>query len=359
MNFAEYEARGKDLYRDFALTIRKIIEEALAAKQIRAQQIQHRAKDPASLRRKLEKEGILVEIAIEEQIKDLAGCRIIVYSNLDLNRLNDARILSENFDIIFDRTKFHFPRSDLGNAVSQFIGYNYVVTLKEDRRNLDEYRKFKDLLCEVQVQTILDHAWSEAAHDTIYKMPTLNQIGEGHFAQLEARMNDIQRKYLLPAGYEFQKVLVDFERLVTGQRLLEADILAEIRSAQNNNECVELLETFKDQVLGQMDEPATRAFAPDIRSMLIEVVERAFKAAVEPIEMPFGSLPGKSASDVLEIVLKMLGRIQYIDPDETFDVLVQIHGKSHCKADRALIKKSVGELAQNELAIWRARLRTH
>jgi hypothetical protein len=96
------------------------------------------------------------------------------------------------------------------------------VRLKADRASLAEYSAVAGLWCEVQVQTILNHAWAEMAHDTIYKKPDLpGGFGASLMQSIEDRMADIMRKHLIPAGYEFQKVLDEFERLAAGKKLFD------------------------------------------------------------------------------------------------------------------------------------------
>lgn len=274
MTFDEYENGGRILYAAFAKAVGEIIQAAIDLNgSIKLQQIQDRAKEPSSLRQKLLKAGVSESDPIEDVAKDLAGCRLVLYSNSDVTRLNNARLLFDNFDIVWERTKLHFPQDDLAGSVSQFIGDNYVVRLKEDREVLPEYCRFAGLLCEVQVQTILNHAWSETAHDTIYKRPSLNGIGARQLSRIEARMKDIQQRYLLPAGYEFQQVLSDFERLATGQRLVDGEILAAIRDAPDNNARVELLEQYQNHVLPLLDDPGS--ICAEIRAALLEGVRIA------------------------------------------------------------------------------------
>ena len=113
MNLSEYEATDRNIYSAFAVEVAKILKAAIAANgSIKVQQIQHRAKAPDSLQRKLENAGATADGAIEDSAKDLAGCRLVLYSNSDVARLNNARILFDNFDVVWERTKFHFPRSD-------------------------------------------------------------------------------------------------------------------------------------------------------------------------------------------------------------------------------------------------------
>ena len=193
MNLSEYEATGRTIYRAFAEAVATILKAAIAANgSINVQQIQHRAKAPDSLRQKLENAGVTPDGAVEDAAKDLAGCRLVLYSNSDVARLNNARILFDNIEIVWERTKFHFPRNGEDSNSSQFIGDNYVVRLKPDRAALVEYSAFAGLLCEVQVQTILNHAWSETAHDTIYKRPSLDGIGGVQLTGIDALPNDFK-----------------------------------------------------------------------------------------------------------------------------------------------------------------------
>jgi hypothetical protein len=46
---------------------------------------------------------------------------------------------------------------------------HYLVRLGDNRTTLREYRRFRGLIGEVQVRTILQHAWAEIEHDIEYK----------------------------------------------------------------------------------------------------------------------------------------------------------------------------------------------
>ena len=99
------------------------------------------------------------------------------------------------------------------------------VSLKADRSRLPEYARFAGLACEVQVQTTLNHAWSEMVHDILYKKPKLAGFGGKLFEAMEQRFQRIMKTYLLPAGYEFQKALDDYERLISGKQLFDRGAL--------------------------------------------------------------------------------------------------------------------------------------
>ena len=349
MDFDEYVQRGHGLYGAFAEAVRRILGAALDEfPKIKRQEIQARAKSVDSLKKKLSDNDTA---DIENRIKDLAGIRIILYTNSDVDRLERSSILLENFDIVWERTKFHYPVKEDANT-SHFIGQNYVVRLKETRAELAEYRRFSGLQCEVQVQTILNHAWSETAHDTIYKSPGFSEVGSYQFDMLEEQMNAIQQTYLLPAGYEFQKILNDFERLASGQRLVDAKVLEAIANADDNNEVADLLDQYADWVLPIIDD--IPAVAPDIRTAVIAAVKKAVARPVMPIETPLGEFPGKNLGHILERALTIINSqfLRYIDPAATFDALVEIFVCLQRADDCQKLIEAAGELAKHAMPVW-------
>ena len=71
---------------------------------------------------------------------------------------------------------------------------------------------------------------------------------------IESRFNRIMNKYLLPAGYEFQRVQHDYERLQQGKELFDHDLLARLEIATDNNERHEILTSLKQDVLPNYDD---------------------------------------------------------------------------------------------------------
>ena len=119
-----------------------------------------RAKEPGSLRKKLEDCGIAGTTSLEKEIKDLAGCRLIFYTNSDVAGFLQSGIIQDNFDVDWERTKIHHPVPRQTEPGNLFISNNYVAKLKADCTGLAEYARFAGLWCEVQVQTTLNDAWS-------------------------------------------------------------------------------------------------------------------------------------------------------------------------------------------------------
>jgi ppGpp synthetase/RelA/SpoT-type nucleotidyltranferase len=196
-----YETSGRVLYTRLAEAVAVILTAAIRMQpSLRLQHIQQRAKDPSSLRKKLARSGALESDDIGAAAKDLAGCRVVFYTNSDVARFQASGIITDNFAVDWARTKIHHPHPTAADA-NLFISNNYVIRLKDERLALAEYADFHDIWCELQVQTSLNHAWSEMEHDTIHKMPTLNGFGGALMQGTKKRMKMIMRDYLLPAGY--------------------------------------------------------------------------------------------------------------------------------------------------------------
>ncbi|WP_176969627.1 RelA/SpoT domain-containing protein [Nitrosomonas sp. Nm33] len=169
MNLDDYEKKYFPIYKAFAETVRFILEKALLVTENlpRPQSIQCRAKEIESLRRRLTELGKLDTQTLELDRRDLAGVRLIFYTNNDVDHFLASPLIRENFEIEEDSTKVHHPT--LENKRVRYRAIHYTVRLREDRTHLPEYAKFADLRCEIQIQTILNHAWSETSHDPIYK----------------------------------------------------------------------------------------------------------------------------------------------------------------------------------------------
>ncbi len=291
-DFETYSQSKRFEYAELAEIVASILGAALKEypATFRLQQVQHRAKNIDSLKKKLEDRNILSTTTLEDDIKDLAGCRLIFYTNSDVTRFLQTGIIQDNFDVDWERTKIHYPVPGKSDPDDLFISHNYVVKLKENRTSLPEYARFAGLACEVQIQTTLNHAWSEMEHDILYKAPKLEGFGARLFDAIKARLQTIMKTHLLPAGYEFQKALDDFERLMSGKELFDRGALKALADCADNNARVELLERFRDYVVPHYDDPAS--VYPEIKDQLVAAIKAARVTKVRAIETPFGNLPG-------------------------------------------------------------------
>ena len=352
MNFEGYEREGRVAYAALATTIAAILTAAIGAEEgYRLQQVKERAKQPASLRKKLEPLGITATATLENDIKDLAGCRVIFYTNGDVSRFINSGIINQNFEVL--EVKLHHPGREVEDATELYISNHYIVTLRPERIALPEYARFAGMRCEIQIQTILNHAWAEMAHDTIYKAPVLGDFDFGgrEFDGIKSRMQKVARKYLLPAGYEFQKIASDFQRLVEGKALFDGDALEAIVEAADNNVRAEAIETFAENVLPLYDD--LQAVYPEIVTRLVVAADRARVTPPVVIETPYGTLPAKTYSDIVKTIADIFTRYRYLDVDATFGGLRTLYGWAGSEDERKPLLELGKALAKHQLHIWR------
>jgi ppGpp synthetase/RelA/SpoT-type nucleotidyltranferase len=346
--FAEYEKEGHLLYERFATAVADILAAALQPlPKIHVQQIQHRAKDPTSLSRKMADRNVAADSPLEKEIKDLAGCRVVLYTNSDVTRFEHENIVSMNFEIDWRRTKHHYPVPGTSSTDTPFVSKNYVVFLKEDRTHLAEYQQFAGLFCEIQIQTSLNHAWAETAHNILYKKPELAAFGTAAMKDIERRLNRIAVKYLRPAGDEFQKVRADFERLLAGKQLLDRNILRALAESNDNAERFELLGQFADKVLHNYDDIL------NAHDEIREAVKRAVRGAWEakPSESDASKWPG--ADHIVDKAALILEQLRYVSVERAFDDVLEMYELSLSQTARSRWLQGARHLAEHNLEVWK------
>lgn len=156
--------RGQqDSYSKLAERCRLLMEQLLASAGVRVHSISCRPKNQDSLREKLARPGKDYECL--EDVTDLAGVRIIAYMKDDVDVIAD--IIESQFQI--DEENSVDKREAEDPEKFGYASLHYVCCLDERRSRLDEYSAYRDLKFEIQVRSILQHAWAEIEHDLGYK----------------------------------------------------------------------------------------------------------------------------------------------------------------------------------------------
>jgi ppGpp synthetase/RelA/SpoT-type nucleotidyltranferase len=209
-------------YERYANILKDLIFKCLQHADIKYHSIEARAKSIESFGEKASKPSDdnsnepQYKNAIEE-ITDKAGVRIIAFFPKNIEEIDN--LLSREFFVIEKSNK-----NDLLEKEEKF-GYqsvHYLVKLPESRENLPEYSDYKGLISEIQVRTILQHAWAEIEHDIEYKNSVVIP-------------KSIKRRFLILAGLieladrEFQSIQNENEDLKKhSRRLVNSGILDEI-----------------------------------------------------------------------------------------------------------------------------------
>ena len=100
-----------------------------------------------------------------KEITDLAGIRVITFIESDLKKV--CNMIPTVFHVHEDITPDKL--SELGVDKFGYRSVHFVCDLGEERIVLPEFSGFKGMLFEIQVRTVLQHAWAEIEHDRSYK----------------------------------------------------------------------------------------------------------------------------------------------------------------------------------------------
>jgi ppGpp synthetase/RelA/SpoT-type nucleotidyltranferase len=169
----EYKEHLREQYEEAALQAEKAVEKILKENDILTI-VSHRAKDPERLRIKLKQRANPIEKPVAKYIMksdiindmvDLAGVRVALYFPGD--RGPAAELISKIFDEHKERKEF--PDKPLRKTRERrFAGYRAThLRLKiRDQRTENSGALYP---VEVQIASVIMHAWSEVEHDLDYK----------------------------------------------------------------------------------------------------------------------------------------------------------------------------------------------
>lgn len=99
------------------------------------------------------------------QLTDMSGIRIITF--IDSQVKEASSLIRQVFEV--DEENSSDQSSKLGDDRIGYRSVHFVCKIGDLRSELPEYSEFQDLNFEVQVRTVLQHAWAELAHDRSYK----------------------------------------------------------------------------------------------------------------------------------------------------------------------------------------------
>ena len=160
-DFVNWYNSNKELYTTFTCVVTELIKNLLKEEKILYHSVSGRVKSCDSFMEKVNRKGYISQ----EQMTDFSGIRIITYTTAEIPKV--CKLIEQEFDI---DVKNSCDKSD--NLDVNQVGYlsvHYIVQLNNSRIDLAEYRKYKNMYCEIQVRSLLQHAWAEIEHDRNYK----------------------------------------------------------------------------------------------------------------------------------------------------------------------------------------------
>lgn len=149
-------------YHAFRERIINLLNDLLSTERLVVHQLVGRTKSLESLSKKIDdKNGKYKSI---DDITDIIGIRIITYLESDIDPI--AELIGKEF--IKDVENSIYKRKLQADRFG-YKSLHVVVSLNGSRINLKEYKRYKDFKCEIQIRSILQHAWAEIEHDLGYK----------------------------------------------------------------------------------------------------------------------------------------------------------------------------------------------
>jgi len=196
---AQYD-KEHGLRNTFTSRVDELCRQLLARYKIHS--ITSRTKDRHSVEDKLRRsESSYASLA---DVTDISGIRVVTYFSDDVEKI--GRLVEKEFVI------------DVANSVDKgalldpdrfgYVSLHYVVTLSAARLRLAEYRKFSACKAEIQIRSILQHAWAEIEHDLGYKstgavpreirrrfsrLAGLLEVADGEFMNIRRSLDEYQK----------------------------------------------------------------------------------------------------------------------------------------------------------------------
>ena len=202
--WGEAFSRVRSIHADFTEALARLVRQMLDQEDIELAQLESRTKSAESLSEKIARKGSKYPDPLKE-VTDLVGLRIIVYYPDDVATV--GAMLEREFAPDWE----HSWRQDPRDRPDRF-GYrsdHYVVRLTDQRRRLPEWNRFARTPAEIQVRTVMQHAWAAVDHKIRYKGPDLPaelqrrlyrlsallELADEQFASLQQVRNEVIDSY--------------------------------------------------------------------------------------------------------------------------------------------------------------------
>ncbi|MGL5050099.1 MAG: GTP pyrophosphokinase [Fusobacteriaceae bacterium] len=202
LELLNYYKENREDYRKMGKRLEKFLTIQFEKEKILYHSIDSRAKSRESFSKKVQRK----EYYSLEYATDLCGIRVITFLE------SETKIVEKFLRKIFfiDEKRSEDKSDTLGEDKVGYKSIHLVASLPKSLLVLPEFERFSNLKFEIQVRTILQHAWAEVEHDKNYKFS----------GQLPP---DIKRRFKLLAGFleiadrEFENIskeITEYEKKV-------------------------------------------------------------------------------------------------------------------------------------------------
>lgn len=148
---------------EFTDACERLVQTVLAQNGVQFHKVEKRTKDPDRLEEKVDRDDKSYDSL--EQITDLSGIRIITFFADDAPGI--SKLIHASFEV--DENESIDKGAELSPEQFGYVSEHLVVSFTSERCRLADFEMYEGLKCEVQVRSILQHAWAEIEHDQGYK----------------------------------------------------------------------------------------------------------------------------------------------------------------------------------------------
>jgi len=207
------------LYLRLGENIKEAVENLLIEKGIETISVNYRVKKLEQFLQKVERKKCANPF---EQMTDICGIRVICYLKKDIKKIEE--IVGKEFEIV-ERNK------KLSNLPLREFGYrskHLIIKIKSDWAKTPNYRGLENLKAELQIRTILMHAWAEIEHKLSYKKAEhIPRELRRKFSRISAILEDADEQFQEisdEVGAKKRKILTGLQEYKTSNREINFDL---------------------------------------------------------------------------------------------------------------------------------------
>ena len=283
--------------------------------------VEHRVKAEKSLAGKLERKGDGYNTL--EDITDILGCRVICFLSDEIDMI--GKKVEENFVIDWENSSD--KRALIKEDEFGYLSLHYICSLPFGDKWPDEIcgKKF-----EVQIRTILQHAWSAIHHDIGYKsdfgvpreirrqfarLAGLLELADDEFVRARDNMvgytEDIRKRIITDDADNVSINMISLSEYVLHNRKMQSIIkeIADVAGAEIN-------EIDPESYIPQLAFLGITKLG-DIERMILENKELALKLASKALSAADLDIVSSS------VALRFLCRAELINKNYDFDKIVE------------------------------------
>lgn len=271
---------NRSIYEALSDKVSEIIKEVLDDNNVEYYTITNRAKEVESFKEKAKNE----KYNDYKDIKDLAGIRVITY--VESEAIKVADIVKKLFNI--DDAESVDKSKILGVDKVGYRSIHYIAKFLSDRCKLPEFKRFSDLDFEIQIRTILQHAWAEIEHDRNYKYGGILP-------------EEIRRRFAILAGV-LELADREFDQISSNINLYKNDVAEKTRTGEldieiNTTALMEFLTT-------KFDTAINIGLKPTFRNMDDEIIKELHDFGISTLKELNDIFPEDIEEKLVELNIK-------------------------------------------------------